>query len=51
LCKNLPGAEPLGAKNETFQLFNPMSGEAISAQIRDTLIPNLQPILPESPMR
>jgi hypothetical protein len=34
----------LGPKSETFHLFNPKSGEAISTQILHTLAPIYMPI-------
>jgi hypothetical protein len=37
--KQLPGMKELGPKSETFHLFNPKSGEAISTQILHTLAP------------
>ena len=39
VCKQLPGMKELGPKSETFHLFNPKSGEAISTQILHTLAP------------
>src|SRR4029077_13439730 len=39
VCKQLPGMKELGPENETFHLFNPKSGEAISTQILYTLDP------------
>lgn len=39
VCKHLPGMKELGPESETFHLFNPKSGEAISTQILYTLDP------------